>query len=159
VAERAVEPVMGALAGKGIKRLILSPNRALHVFPLHACKLADGSYLADACEVVYTPSLSILHRCASRSRPRRQRLVLAENPTFDLPFTEVEAAGLRSLYPQHATLYGADARKESLLDKAASSHVLHYSGHATFDHTDPLASSLVLGDTRDSARWLTLREV
>jgi tetratricopeptide (TPR) repeat protein len=45
LAWRAVWPVFKVLAGQDIQRLILSPNRALHVFPLHACRLADGRCL------------------------------------------------------------------------------------------------------------------
>jgi hypothetical protein len=76
VATRAVRPVVEALAGRDIRRLLLCPNRALHIFPLHACMI-DGQYLADRFdEVVYTPSLSILHRCVSRDRPPEQHLLL-----------------------------------------------------------------------------------
>src|SRR5262249_13491441 len=44
VAERAVWPVAAALLQRGIGRLLLCPHRALHVFPLHACRLPDGRY-------------------------------------------------------------------------------------------------------------------
>ena len=47
--------------------------QALHLVPLHACRLEDGLCLADRAEVVYTPSLSILHRCAARRRFRTAR--------------------------------------------------------------------------------------
>jgi tetratricopeptide (TPR) repeat protein len=159
VAERAVRPVVAALAGRDIGRLILSPNRALHLFPLHACRLADGRYLADACEVVYTPSLSILSRCAARRRRERRRLLLVENPTCDLPFTEVEGAALRRLYPEHKALFGGHATKEHLQRVAAACHVLNYSGHAVFNMQDPMGSALVLGDTVDPGQWLTLRDI
>jgi CHAT domain-containing protein len=161
VAERAVRPVWQALAARGLRRLVLSPNRALHLFPLHACRLADGRYLADACEVVYTPSLSILHRCVHTQRPQPRRLVLAENPTGDLPFTVVEAAALRRLYSDHLSLARPEITKERLLQDAAGSHVLHYSGHAGFDLADPLRSALVLEGKDDTQRdrWLSLRDV
>ncbi len=161
VAERAVRPVMERLAGRGIERLILSPNRALHLFPLHACRLADGRYLADACEVVYTPSLSILHRCAGRQRPLRDHLLLVENPTADLPFTEVEGAQLRRHYPapRHTRRHGNRASKERLLHDAPTCHVFNYTGHAFFDLDNALQSGLVLGDKKDREQWLTLRDI
>src|SRR5205823_804248 len=118
VAERAVRPLVDHLAGRGIRRLILAPNRALHLFPLHACCLADGRYLADAYEVVYTPSLSILDRCARRERRLRRDLLLVENPTLDLPFTEVEAHRLRGRYPTHTPLYGSRATRDRLMRNA-----------------------------------------
>jgi hypothetical protein len=151
VAERVVWPVVQALAQRGIGRLILSPNRGLHVFPLHACHLAESRYLSDAFEVVYTPSLSILHRCASRRRGERSRLCLVENPTCDLTFTELEGARLRERYrpPEVAWLYGGGATREEFLKRSRDCHVLAYTGHAGFDAGDPLNSALVLG--RDDA--------
>ena len=163
VAERAVRPVMERLAGRGIERLILSPHRALQLFPLHACRLADGRYLAESCEVVYTPSLSILHHCAGRCRLHRDHLLLVENPTADpkLPFTEVEGHLLRRIYPTPPgkRLHGSRAGKEQLLQAATASHVINYTGHAVFDPANPLQSALVLGDENDREQWLTLRDV
>jgi CHAT domain-containing protein len=159
VAERALWPVLRALEGRGVCRLVLSPSRALHVYPLHACRLADGRYLADACEVIYTPSLSILHRCASRRRTQRDRLFLVENPTVDLPFTEVEGAGLRQRFSDAAWLYGGEAIRERLLRDSGDCHVLHYTGHASFDPRDPLNSALILRNAKDRGQWLTLRDI
>lgn len=51
----AIWPVVERLAEQGIGRLILVPNRSLHVFPLHACRLENGKYLADVVEVIYAP--------------------------------------------------------------------------------------------------------
>jgi CHAT domain-containing protein/Tfp pilus assembly protein PilF len=160
VSERAVRPVMERLAGRGIQRLILAPNRALHLFPLHACTLADGrTLLANACEVVYTPSLSILDRCARRQRQHRRDLLLVENPTADLPFTEIEGQQLRRRYTAHLRLHGSRATREKLLNEAGRFHVFNYTGHATFDPQEPLRSALVLGDKDDEAQWLTLRDI
>jgi CHAT domain-containing protein len=186
VAQRALHPLVQALAQRGIDlrrandasgpstppggqgsqtkhlaRLILSPNRGLHLFPLHACRLADGRYLADACEVVYTPSVSILHRCAARRRGSRSRLFLVENPTCDLTFAELEGARLRQRYQlqRQDWLYGGDATKDKVLRHCCDCHVLSYTGHAGFDTRDPLKSALVLGSVNRPEQWLTLREV
>jgi tetratricopeptide (TPR) repeat protein len=159
IAERAVRPVMDHLAGRGLRRLILAPNRALHLFPLHACTLADGRYLADVCEVVYTPSLSILDRCVRRQRPLRRQLLLVENPTVDLPFTEVEGEQLRQRYPAHTSLYGSGATREQILKDAHRCHVLSYTGHAVFHPLEPLRSALILGDKNDETQWLSLRDI
>src|SRR5262249_28145418 len=65
IAERAVWHVEDWVSERKIERVVIAPHRALHLFPLHACKLRDRTtYWLDAREVVYTPSLSILHRCA-----------------------------------------------------------------------------------------------
>jgi CHAT domain-containing protein/tetratricopeptide (TPR) repeat protein len=160
VSERAVRTVVAALDKLNVRRLILTPHKGLHVFPLHACTLADGTLIADRFdEVGYAPSLSILHRCAQRPRPRPNQFVLIENPTGDLAFTKVEGAGLRQLYPGTSVQRGSAADRASVLRAAPSAHVFHYSGHAGFDPNDPLKSALVLQHRKDSDGWLTLRHV
>jgi CHAT domain-containing protein len=159
VARQAVQPVVDALAGRGIQRLLLVPNQALHVFPLHACRLSDGRYLADAFEVVYTPSLSILHRCAARRRTQRDRLLLIENPTLDLVFADVEGARVRRRFPHVQTLRGREATRERLLGEFTRCHVWHFDGHAVFGWDDSLDSALVLQDKRRRQLWLPLRDV
>lgn len=159
VYEAAVKPVVDSLDGRGIQRLIIVPNRALHLFPLHACRLPGGRYLSDVYEVVYTPSLSILNRCVSRNRRNRDRLLMVENPTFDLPFTSVETARVSGYYPEPDTLLGSRASKQRLLDNSTEYHVWHYSGHGIFDSNDPLKSALVLGNKSRPEKWLTLRDI
>lgn len=154
---QAIRPVVERL--NGIRRLILVPNRALHVFPLHACPLGGGDLVSDAFEVVYAPSLSILHRCAERSRPRPDRLLTVENPTGDLGFTEAESAVIRPHFANQERRWLADARREWLLDHSGRFQSWHYAGHSWFNPRDPLASGLVLEDKNRPDRWLTLRDV
>jgi CHAT domain-containing protein/tetratricopeptide (TPR) repeat protein len=162
IAERAVRPVVAALEQK-VERLILVPHRALHLFPLHACRLIGGGYLADAFEeLAYAPSVSLLHLCARRERAVRSQLLLLENPTGDLPFAELEGAALRRLYPGCTPLKGLDVNRERLLQDAleiGGCHVWHYAGHAVYELADPLASALVVGSLDDREQWLTLRDV
>ena len=158
-AQRAVRPVVQALEGRGIQRLILVPNRAMHLFPLHACRLADGRYLADAYEVIYTPSLSILDRCAGRHRQQRRRLLAVADPTYDLAFTGIECARVRRHYGECQVLRGREATRDRLLGEFGGYHVWHYSGHGTFNLGEPLASALVLKDKCDATKWLTLRDI
>jgi CHAT domain-containing protein len=147
-----------------IRRLVLSPHRTLHVFPLHACRLADDQFLGDAFEVIYTPSLSLLHRCAARHRETPRRLLVAQNPTPDapLPFTELEGASVaRRFHPAVRQFRAQAAEKEALIKAGADCHVWHYSGHAFFDLLEPLQSALILGaaDEAFAGGWLTLRDV
>ncbi|HEY1190275.1 MAG TPA: CHAT domain-containing protein [Gemmata sp.] len=158
VSERAIRPVVKALDGLNVRRLILTPHKGLHVFPLHACTLADGTILADRFdEIGYVPSLSILLRCARRERPDPTNVTLIENPTGDLVFTEVEGAGVHTLYPGAGVHRRSAASRDGLLKAAGTTHVFHYSGHAGFDPNDPLRSALVLQDRNDPTHWLTLR--
>ncbi len=154
---QAIWPAVKEL--RGISRLILVPNRALHVFPLHACPLGDGRLVGDCFEVVYTPSLSILHRCAERSRPRPDRLLTVENPTGDLGFTECESAVIRPYFATQERRRLADAQREWLLDHSGQFQSWHYAGHSWFNPLDPLASALILQDASRPDRWLTLRDV
>jgi CHAT domain-containing protein len=127
ISERAVRPVIEVLRNRDIKRLVVSPNRALHLFPLHACQLADGAYLTDLYEVVYTPSLSILHHCAVRQRTQTNRLLLIQDPTGDLQFAEIEGRRLRLHYPDHVLVDSSSvANKERILQQGNNCHVLHY---------------------------------
>jgi CHAT domain-containing protein len=159
VSELAVRPVVERLAGLDVRHIVLCPNRWLHIFPLHACRLADQRYLSDAFDVAYAPSFSVLHRCASRMRTKRKRLLLVQNPTGNLLFTELEGARLQTRYPESNILNFASARKDRILDEGIESHVLHYSGHTRFDPADPMQSALILGSEHDPTQWLTLREI
>jgi CHAT domain-containing protein len=170
----------GSGAQPSIRRLVLSPHRALHVFPLQACPLTpalspdggegdrragEGEWcLGDAFEIVYTPSLSLLHRCAARRREPPRTLLLAQNPAPDapLPFTELEGwCAARRFQPHARQLRGTAATKEALLAAAGDCHVWHYSGHAFFHLLEPLKSALILGaaDEAFAGAWLTLRDV
>jgi CHAT domain-containing protein/translation initiation factor 2B subunit (eIF-2B alpha/beta/delta family) len=159
IAERAINPLVETLYDLGVKRLILSPNHALHVYPLHACRLPNARYLTDEFEVVYTPSFSILHRCVARQRPRSGRALLLANPTGDLPFAEVESEAVRRRFPRSIVMDFSNARKEHVLRLARHTHMFHYSGHTMFSPNGPLDSALVFGSRHDSAQWLSLREI
>ncbi|MEK7675080.1 MAG: CHAT domain-containing protein [Verrucomicrobiota bacterium] len=161
VAAKALQPVMNRIQGLGLRRLVLVPHRALHLFPLHACPLADGSLLTDHFEIVYAPSLSLLHRCASRPRPEREQLLLVQNPTGDLAYSEVEGRGLQRLYGSSClALERGRATKESIFKHAETAHVTHYTGHSYFHPKEPLQSALILEGLSEqaSSRWLRLRD-
>jgi CHAT domain-containing protein len=155
-----VRPLVRALRGLGLRRLVISPNRALHIFPFHACLLENGQYLGDDFEVVYTPSLSVLNRCAQRDRRTRGDVLVVGNPTGDLRFADAEVSVLRHRYPGRTELWRSAATKEALFAAAESSWLVHYSGHATFNMADQLASGLLLSSGQSGqGELLTLREV
>ena len=165
VAARVVRPVLQALADTGLERLVLAPHRALHVFPLHVCEIGDGRYLGDAFEILFPPSLSIWHRCASRLREKAQEVLLIQNPTsdVDLHFTDMEGAGVARRFQPHVRTYrGLAAQKEALLQQGRSSQVWHYCGHARFYSAQPLQSALMPGGPDVEVfgeQWLTLRDM
>lgn len=159
ITARAVQPVLQALSTQTPKRIIICPNRGLHVFPLHACRLPDGRFVADQFEVVYTPSLSVLHHCLCRRRPRPRRLLLVANPTADLRFAEVEGLTVRHWFRDDLVIDVPAANKEEFLRLCQASDVLHYTGHAKFSLAQPLDSALVLGNQHEPGQWLSLREI
>jgi CHAT domain-containing protein len=108
----------------------------------------------------YTPSLSVLGRCAERDRKVSGDRLVVGNPTGDLRFTDVEVAALRKRYPERVELWRSAATKEAMFAAAGSSRLLHYTGHSTFNPVDQLDSGLLLaGDQGGEADLLTLREV
>lgn len=156
-----------AMFSNRITRLVLSPHQQLHVFPLHACKMADGRYLCDAFEVSYTPSLSFWKLCMQRRRETPVTLLLTQNPTSDLPFSEVEGAAAVARFYPHSTVFDqSEARKAQLLKAAPQCHVWHSSGHSMFNPIQPLESAIVLEtfpkkwnyDWPALPQWLTLRD-
>jgi len=159
VSKRAIVPVLKELAGTRIERLILSPNRALHVFPLHACCLSDGRPLLEKFEVLYTPSLSLLERCVCRRRSKGKRLLLVQNPTGDSLFSEVEGAIVGQRYRACTVLDSITVSKRRLLQEAKVSHILHFAGHCSFERNDPLLSALEIGSRLAPGKWLTLRDI
>lgn len=174
IAALVVRPLAQALAGRGLRRLVISPNRALHIFPLHACQMdgavtpsEDGAsnqstrYFGDEFEIVYTPSLSILDRCIRRDRHARGDTLVVANPTDDLWFTDPEVAALERRYPEGDALRGREATKKAFLDAAGSSWLLHYCGHTMFNTDDQMASGLILAQQENDQMGdlLTLREI
>lgn len=185
VSESAVHPIQGALRGVGIKRLIISANRGLHVFPLHACRLdrweyvygahpigirnfqqrplkvADGPgrYFGDAFEIIYTPSLSILFRLALSAPREGGRIAVFSDPTYNLPFSEVEAIAVQAQYSNNSVYIGNAATKTTFLEESRLAPIIQFCGHAIFNPADPLSAALVLGDGASSESLLTLREI
>ena len=158
----AVAPIVKALSKFSVKRLVISPHQALHIFPLHACRLEDGRLFGDVFEISYTPSFFLLYRCTERRREGEPRLVLIDDPTRgdlqrQLNFSEAESMAIATQLKgemQLTHLPGSEATRQSVTAHAESARVLHYSGHAGFNSKDPLKSKLVL-----HGRALTLGDV
>jgi CHAT domain-containing protein len=186
VAETAIRLVCEALKKRGLMpgkpgdvRLVLSPHRSLHLFPLHACRLdsglapissgespvppseGTGEHLGERFEVTYTPSLSMLRRCARPASGTSTEVLLTGNPTGDLPAAEAETLALGGRYPKAVPSVRSEVRRDRILEFAPRSRRWNYSGHAYFNLIDPLESALLL-ESREEGRtekWLSLRQV
>ena len=161
VFDAALAPVLGEIDRRelGVERLVISSNKALHVFPLHACRLPDGRLLGEAFEISFTPSFSMLHRCTERTRRGDERLVVLENPMCcaGLVFTAAETAMVLARLRDTMTptpLSGSAATRSAFIAEAEQARVLHYSGHAFFNGGNALESELELSGPK-----LTLGDV
>ena len=142
-------------------RVVMVPNRAFSVLPLHASwweESGERQYFLDEFCVTYAPSVSIFKNCCGRdSAPGNDGEVLGLfNPSGDLPFADWERVELARVFakwhPQF--LLGRSATVESLLASAEHCNVLHFSCHAKYD-ADLLESRLILANGAD----LTVRMV
>jgi len=155
--------------GTSIRRLIVLPHRVLHLLPLQACRLPNGSWLGDVLDVVVTPSLSILDQCRFRATSPdegetatdsidHESLLLIDDPTRDLPFASLECAATAALFPTKKHLSGKQVTRHELL-RRHDCRVFHYAGHATFNLDHPDRSALILQDADDPTEWVTLTDI
>jgi CHAT domain-containing protein/predicted Zn-dependent protease len=109
--------------------------------------------LGDTFEICYTPSFSMLHHCArpatNANSPEHDHaeFLLAENPTGDLLFTQVEGAALRRRFQARGSVNSMQrdaVQKDALRAGVLDCRVFHYSGHAGFNGREPLDSALLL---------------
>lgn len=129
-----VAPALAALP-PGTRRLVLCPSQATHLIPFHACRMADGRLVAEAFEVVYTPSLSLLHRCARIQRPACARELLVVDPTSNLRFAPAEGSAYHHRNPGARVLERGHAKREAIFEASPESGVFHY--RATRSSTPP----------------------
>lgn len=161
--QAAIHPIF-ALAQEAdttVRRWVIAAHNELHAFPLHACKLPNGKYLADL-DIVYTPSLSTFYYLSKRPQFLPARLLLAQDPTGDLPGAALEAHLIGKLFePQVTPLKGLAVTKEELISKASNCDAFHYCGHISFDAFQVNRSSLILADRHSAyaSHWLSLEEV
>ncbi|WP_348539976.1 MULTISPECIES: CHAT domain-containing tetratricopeptide repeat protein [Spirulina sp. CCY15215] len=154
--------------------LILIPHLYLHLFPLQALSVTSEEEIkilqkCFAEGVRYAPSCQILaHLQNRRQRATASQFFAIQNPTQDLPYTEVEVETIRQPFdPNSYILKNKAANKAALnspetLAQLSQSRFIHFSCHGGFDSENPLNSALVLaGDappTKGDRSTLTLRD-
>ncbi len=129
-------------------RLILIPHWLLHLFPLHALPLTDDEFLLDRFTqgIQYSPSCQLLQQITIH--PNFDQLLALQNPTSDLPYTDVEVASIAPKFAISQILPGSQASKTNLLEQyleqLENAHCAHFSCHGSFNADDPLKSFLIL---------------
>ncbi|NEQ64366.1 MAG: CHAT domain-containing protein [Symploca sp. SIO2D2] len=132
---------------KTCNQLILVPHRVIHLLPLHALPLADGSCLLDHFSqgVRYAPSCQLLQLTQQQQRPNFSDLLGIQNPTHDLSYSDIEVSAIQKYFTRNDILEKEQAKKSNLpLQRFKSAHCLHFSCHSSFNFTEPLKSVLVL---------------
>lgn len=152
-----LDPTVHALPAS-IKRLLISPNRGLHLLPLHACMLQDGQRLVDRYEVGTCPSAAVYYARATAVRQRAPAVTLVdvrgEHDKSELPFATAERDTVmrRALGGRVAE---TGDNKGQLASRLSGADVIHFVGHAKFDHEDAMGS----GFRMDGVAAVTVREV
>lgn len=155
-----------------ITQLILIPHRWLHLFPLHALPVSDavvrsrralpenselddrppdGYRLLDCFPngVRYAPSCQLLQLAQKRQLPQSQQNLFAiQDPTEDLPYTNLEVKVIQSKFKPAHVLQKATATKAALTQGEAlkTAHYAHFSCHGSFNFAEPLKSALILAN-------------
>jgi CHAT domain-containing protein len=140
-----------AKLGAGVHPLLIVPNRALALLPLHACWWDENGqrrYLMDEFVVRYAPSLTLFQILWARERGRRELLLAVANPTGDLPFAEYECEQIEACWggARAQVLWREQGTREAVLENAASAHLLHFACHGVYDLANPLESPLLLAN-------------
>jgi len=140
-----------------VKRITIVPDRELSSVPFAALWDAEqGRNLVDVAELRTVPSAAF-RVAAATSREvvgrRASSALVVGNPTLDsasnatlprLPGAAREAENVAPLYQRASLLTGAEARRDTVLDRLASNSVFHFAGHAIANTEQPELSYLAL---------------
>jgi tetratricopeptide (TPR) repeat protein len=142
-----------AKLGAGVHPLLIVPNRALALLPLHACWWEEGGqrrYWIDEFVIRYAPSLTLFRILWARERERRRRelLLAVANPTGDLPFAEYECEQIEAHWggARAQVLWRDQGTRNAVLENASAAHLLHFACHGVYDLANPLESPLLLAN-------------
>jgi len=153
-------------------KLILVPNRFLHLFPLHAIPVDQNSEnspcLLDLFPggVSYAPSCQLLQQLQKRQRPNLQSLFAIQNPTEDLNYTDLEVQVIQAYFNSAHVLKKTLATLTAINTSNLSAyHCVHFSCHGYFNLADSSKSALILANAHivgttekyNSERYLNIR--
>ena len=152
-----------------IDKLILIPNIFLHLFPLHALPVSRETWrrfnqetespeptnpcLLDCFKqgVSYAPSCQLLQQAKKRERTNFNNFIAIQDPTGDLPFTDIEVEAISHYFPSKNILAQQEATKTALYNyQLHTAHCIHFSCHGYFNFWKPLNSALILADSHIS---------
>ena len=168
-----------------IDKLILIPYIFLHQFPFHALPVSRETWrrfnqetespeptnpcLLDCFKqgVSYAPSCQLLQQAKKRERTKFNNFLAIQDPTGNLPFTNIEVEAISKYFQSKKILAGEEATKTALYNyQLHTAHCVHFGCHGYFNFWEPLNSALILADSQisppipeeDSSRYLSLSE-
>lgn len=144
-------------AVQGVELLCIAPHGPLHLLPLHALRVPDGTYLAEHYGVVYCPSLSTL-RYSLKNRHNEPQ---AAAPAVYVAGVSSRVDAHPEFFEQDDQLFAPDcwqvtadigvsaATKGRVLQQAGNYDVVHLTCHGYFDEKDPLNSGVLLSNGQE----------
>ncbi|MGE0132978.1 MAG: CHAT domain-containing protein [Blastocatellales bacterium] len=160
-----IEPVADLLDKE--RALVIVPDGVLCAVPFSALFHPSSSrYLLEDYTISFSPSSSVFVRTLALGRTKFKKssdsLLVLSNPIFDykrhpslkpLRKSQEEAEKLKRLYPTSLHLYGQQATKQALLDKAGGYDIVHLATHSLINERNSLLSSIILSvpDTAESS--------
>ncbi len=131
------------LSERGIRRIILCPDKALALFPHHATILGvDGygqkNFLLDYYEVGYLPQGELSNITQGQVRPQRILVVGDDNETF----SSIAVANLCHLAPEYVVTRPNASNFHILKNALRQVEAFTFVGHAVYDWVQPENSHL-----------------
>ncbi len=160
-----VAPALGPET-KGKRYVGVIPHGVLHYVPFAALK-GENDYLIDRFALFYVPSAAVLPLTATNTKvtAKSEAKVLAignpdlGDPSYALPFAELEVGDLRLDFPQIDVLTRERATDRWVAKNISSYQVIHFACHGEFDPVNPLFSSLRLARESQSDGALEAHEI
>jgi CHAT domain len=147
VYETALAEAVGLCEQEGLRHLIVSPDGSLTAIPHHLLRDPQGRRLGDRLAISYAPNmtglLSVLD--VDALDPARTRFVVVQDPSQSVGWADWECRTVASAANGSArVIEPPDATPARLREECRGAGVLHFTGHATFDWSDPDRASLLL---------------
>jgi len=160
-----LKPVHSLLKKRPFNEVLMIPNNALAILPLHAgCWTARNKthYLIDKYTISYSTSVSVFKHAWNNSRNRRLKksFLFVTNPKRDLKYSETEVNRIIENFglttDEYSDFRGRQAIKKNikkiLLEEKFNFY--HFSCHGNYDPENAFSSTLILSDGE-----ITLKEI
>jgi len=159
--QQLIQPILPHVNGK---ELIIVPHDVLHYLPFHALMGPDGHYLIEKYPIYYLSSASLLQFVQEKRKAGGDKVLAFGNPDLgdpekNLEYAELEAEGVKNIYPESAVYVKKEASEEKSKSLSPNYDVLHFATHAQLNEDDPLSSAVLLAREGKEDGRLEVREI